>query len=55
MARYRAVSLGIIDIQPAIVLRARDEGNYSAATLTNALDADQISIELKAPTNGEGH
>ena len=58
IARYRAVSLGMIGVQRDVVLRARDEGNYSAATLTNALnvlDADQISIELKAPANGGGH
>jgi NhaP-type Na+/H+ or K+/H+ antiporter len=48
--------LGIIDAQREVLLDARDDGMFSSAALTAALDvldADQISLELRGAPSGE--
>ncbi|MET0976285.1 MAG: cation:proton antiporter [Leifsonia sp.] len=55
MERFRGIRLAMIEAQRSRLLDLQRAGTYSSGTLTwalESLDADQISIELRAPENG---
>ena len=52
---YSRVRFDIIEAQREALLTARDDGTFSAGPLTaalNALDAEQISMDLRFQSNG---